>query len=264
MCGGIVHASSRQISMNSHSVAPATQERSASRLNATLIKSVPLSAGAHHLTFRVDSRETLKFLPGQSICLDVPIAGSFMPAPYSIASAPREDNCFEICIRRGGEGSAAAKLCELNEGVQVRSTQPKGGFVLKELSANTVFLAAGTGIAPIRSMLHWLLRKENGRGVSRLCLVFGARERESLFFHEEFLQLARQNPNFHYLPTLSRCKSDWNGARGYVQDHLHLLPLKPQTTHAYLCGPAAMINSVCNTLANQGWPEDRIHFERYE
>jgi len=250
--------------MNSHSVAAATQEHSASRLNATLIKSVPLAAGAHHLTFRVDSQETLKFLPGQSICLDVPVAGNLTPSPYSIASAPREDNCFEICIRRGSEGSAAARLCELNEGVQVRSTQPKGGFVLKEPLADTVFLAAGTGIAPIRSMLHWMLHRENGHGPARICLVFGAREKESLFFHQEFLHLARQNQHFHYLPTLSRGQSDWNGARGYVQDHLHVLPLNPQTTHAYLCGPAAMIDSVCKALAKKGWPEDRVHFERYE
>src|SRR5436305_4059332 len=248
--------------MNSHSVAATAQEHSRSRLNATLIKSVALSAGAHHLTFRVNSKETLKFLPGQSICLVVPIAGRFMPSPYSIASAPREDNCFEICIRRGSEGSAAARLCELNEGMQVRSYRPKGGFVLKEPSADTVFLAAGTGIAPIRSMLHWMLKTKNGSG-SRTCLIFGARERESLFFHEEFLHMARQNSNFHYLPTLSRSQPNWSGARGYVQDHLHLLPLKPETTHAYLCGPAAMINSVCKMLAEQGWPEDLVHYERY-
>lgn len=250
--------------MNLHSVASAAaREHLGSRLNATLIKSVPLSPSAHHLTFRVDSKETLKFLPGQSICLEVPIAGHFMPSPYSIASAPREDNCFEICIRRGSEGSAAARLCELNEGMQVRSTQPKGGFVLKESSADAVFLAAGTGIAPIRSMLHWMLKNKNGYRVSRTYLVFGAREIESLFFHEEFQHLARQHPHFHYLPTLSRFQSEWNGARGYVQDHLHLLPFKPETTHAYLCGPAAMISSVRKALSAQGWPEDRIHFERY-
>src|SRR2546423_5271405 len=104
--------------MNSHSVAATAQEHSRSRLNATLIKSVALSAGSHHLTFRVDSKETLKFLPGQSICLEVPIAGRFMPSPYSIASAPREYNCFEICIRRGIERSAAAWLFELNYGMQ--------------------------------------------------------------------------------------------------------------------------------------------------
>ncbi len=250
--------------MNSHSAAPAAQEHLRSRLNATLIQSVPLSARAHHLTFRVDSQETLRFLPGQSICLEVPISGRFMPSPYSIASAPREDNCFEICIRHGSEGSAAARLCELNEGVQVRSSRPKGDFVLKEYSADTAFLAAGTGIAPIRSMLHWMLKSKNGNGVSRICLIFGARERESLFFHEEFLDLARQNPNFHYLPTLSGPQSDWSGSRGYVQDHLHLLPLKPQTAHAYLCGPAAMITSVREALSAQGWPDNLVHYERYE
>src|SRR6266481_9730120 len=104
--------------MNSRSAAPAKEAHSVPLLNATLIKSVPLSASAHHLTFRVENEGPLEFLPGQSIRIEVPIEGSgiSVPFPYSIASAPREDNCFELCLRRGGKGSAAARLCELNEG----------------------------------------------------------------------------------------------------------------------------------------------------
>src|SRR5438128_7697089 len=148
--------------MNSQSAAPVKEQRSVPLLNATLIKSVPLSSSAHHLTFRVESEEMLEFLPGQSIRIEVPIQGSSMPFPYSIASAPRGDNCFELCLRRGSKGSAAARLCELNEGMQVRSTRPRGVFVLQQPVSDAVFLAAGTGIAPIRSMLHWL-QKNNDR-----------------------------------------------------------------------------------------------------
>src|SRR5947209_19350770 len=95
-------------SMNSQSAAPAKEELCAYLLNATLIKSVPLSASAHHLTFQVESQELLEFLPGQSICIEVPANGSSTPSPYSIASAPRDDNCFELCLRRGPQGSPAA------------------------------------------------------------------------------------------------------------------------------------------------------------
>jgi CDP-4-dehydro-6-deoxyglucose reductase len=265
--------------MNSQSAAPAKEELCASLLptaliNATLIKSVPLSASAHHLTFQVESEELLEFLPGQSISIEVPIHGKSTPTPYSIASAPRSDNCFELCLRRGTQGSPAARLCELEEGMQVRSTRPKGVFVLQQPAGDTVFLAAGTGIAPIRSMLHWLLKKEDRhsdsrrldsrRPESKTCLIFGARESESLFFHHEFLQLAQQHSNFHYLPTLSRPEPHWRGANGYVQDHLHRLPARPESAHAYLCGPAAMISNVREVLEQHGWPDKQVHYERHE
>jgi ferredoxin-NADP reductase len=64
-----------------------------------------------------------------------------------------------------------------------------------------VFLAAGTGIAPIRSMIHSVLR-EPGRSNARL--LFGARNKESLLFHSEFLARERKHPRFRYLPVLSR------------------------------------------------------------
>ena len=247
--------------------------------SATLIKSVPLSSSAHHLTFRVESKEMLEFLPGQSISIELPLQEGLTPSPYSIASAPREDNCFELCLRQGAKDSPAARLCELHEGVQVRSTRPKGLFVLQHPAGDSVFLAAGTGIAPIRSMLHWLFKKNDTHPDSRrrdsghpnsrhpnskTCLIFGARESQSLFFHYEFLQLARQHSNFHYLPTLSRPEPDWNGACGYVQDHLNSLPLKPDGAHAYLCGPAAMIKTVREALDQQGWPDRSVHYERDE
>jgi ferredoxin-NADP reductase len=250
--------------MNSQSAAPANEALCASLLNATLIKSVPLSSSVHHLIFRVESEEMLEFLPGQSICIEFPIQGGSSPSPYSIASAPRSDNCFELCLRRGTKGSPAARLCELNEGMRVKSTRPKGVFVLHQPAGDTVFLAAGTGIAPIRSMLHWLLKKNDRHPDAKIYLIFGARESESLLFHREFLQLAQQHSNFHYLPTLSRPEPHWNCACGYVQDHLHRLPLRPESTHAYLCGPAAMIKNVRETLDQQGWPDNLVHYERHE
>ncbi|HEV3037593.1 MAG TPA: FAD-binding oxidoreductase [Candidatus Angelobacter sp.] len=250
--------------MNSHAPAPAKEEISEQLLNATLIKSVPLSSSAHHLTFRVESEEPLEFLPGQSICLEVAAQGDSTPSPYSIASAPCGDNSFELCLRRGAKGSAAARLCDLHEGTQVRSTRPKGVFVLQQPAGDTVFLAAGTGIAPIRSMIHWLLRNTERRSEARVGLIFGARDRESLFFHHEFLELTGKHTNFHYLPTLSRPSANWHGACGYVQDHLHRLQPNPENAHAYLCGPAAMITSARQALNEQGWPEKRVHHEKHD
>jgi len=252
------------ICMSLQSAAPATEKHPVPLLDATLIQSVPLSPSAHHLTFRVENEDRLEFLPGQSIRIEVPVNGNSMQLPFSIASAPREDNCFELCLKRGSKGSPADRLCELNAGTQLRSSRPSGAFVLNEPTGDTVFLAAGTGIAPIRSMLHWLLQQRDRRHSSGVWLLFGARDNESLFFDQEFRQLAGQHSSFHYIPTLSRPYSSWNGARGYVQDHLHALSPSTSAVHAYLCGPEAMIISVRDLLQQSGWPEDLVHYERHD
>src|SRR5258708_1996637 len=140
----------------------AAKRRPAPSLDATLVTSVPLSSNAQHLIFQVNGGVTgearLDFLPGQSIRIEIPLNGRPTPFAYSIASPPSEDNRFELCLKGVSKGSPADSLRELKEGTQVRVTHPQGNFVLQHPVGDTIFLAAGTGIAPIRSMVHWLMR----------------------------------------------------------------------------------------------------------
>ena len=96
---------------------------------------------------------------------------------------------------------------------------------------------------------------------SVLCLIFGARSMESLFFHSEFLDLASRNSDFRYVPVLSRPHEAWVGASGYVQDHLDAIS-RTLDARAYLCGPLAMVETASRILLEQGWPEEMIHYER--
>ena len=255
--------------MSSQSAIPATEKRHpAPLLDATLITSVPLSSSAQHLVFQVNGGvkgdERLEFLPGQSVRIEVALNGRPTPFAYSIASPPNEENRFELCLKGVSKGSPADSLRELKEGTQVRVAHPQGNFVLQQPTGDTIFLAAGTGIAPIRSMVHWLMRSLDHHHGSRVWLFFGARNHESLFFDHEFLELARQNSNFRYVPTLSRSHSEWTGARGHVQEHFLRLAPWADPIHAYLCGPPGMVSDVRRTLAEQGWPDDLVHFDRHE
>jgi NAD(P)H-flavin reductase len=121
----------------------------------------------------------------------------------------------------------------------------------------SLFLAAGTGIAPIRSMIHSLV----GKGRHDLCLIFGARNMGSLFFHDEFLDLASRHSDFRYVPALSRPHEAWTGASGHVQHHLGSVS-RTGDARAYLCGPLAMVEAASRILVEQGWPEEMIHYER--
>jgi ferredoxin-NADP reductase len=251
--------------MSSQSALPATEKRHPAPLrDATLITSVPLSSSAQHLIFQVNGEDRLDFLPGQSVRIEVPLNGRPTPFAYSIASPPNEDNRFELCLKGVSKGSPADSLRELKEGTQVRVTHPQGNFVLQQPAGDTIFLAAGTGIAPIRSMVHWLMRSRDRHDGSRVWLFFGARNHESLFFDHEFRELAQKHSNFHYAPTLSRQDSEWRGVRGHVQEHFLRLAPWAAPIHAYLCGPPAMVSDVRGTLGEQGWPDELVHFDRHE
>jgi ferredoxin-NADP reductase len=239
------------------SAASATEKSPLCFLEATLVDSVPLSPEVRLLTLRVESGVPLAFLPGQCVRIEQEFDGKVVPLVYSIASPPRADNCLELCVKPGRKGSPADGLCSTRIGAELRISRPQGGFVMQKDGPASLFLAAGTGIAPIRSMIHSLA----ATGQHELCLIFGARSIESLFFHSEFLALASRNPDFRYVPVLSRPHEAWTGASGYVQHHLDAVSRTPDA-RAYLCGPLAMVESASRILVEQGWPEEMIHYER--
>ena len=238
------------------SAASATKGSLLSLLSATLVNSVPLSPEVRLLTLRVDCGSPLAFLPGQSVRIEQELDGKVVHLAYSIASPPRADNCFELCVKPGRKGSPADRLCSTRIGAELRISRPQGGFVVQQRGRASLFLAAGTGIAPIRSMIHSLA----GAGRPELCLIFGARSMESLFFHSEFLDLASRHSDFRYVPVLSRPHEAWTGASGYVQHHLDAVSHTPDT-QAYLCGPLAMVETASRMLVEHGWPEEMIHYE---
>jgi NAD(P)H-flavin reductase len=72
-------------------------------------------------------------------------------------------------------------------------------------------------------MLHWLFAEETRHQGKQLWLLFGNRYECDIYYHDEFLRLADQHWNFHYLPSLSRHDGRWQGLSGYVQQHVQEL-----------------------------------------
>jgi ferredoxin-NADP reductase len=241
------------------SAASATEKQSISLLPATLESSEQLSPEARLMTLRIEDDRPFNFLAGQAVRVHQQFNGHLVPLFYSIASAPCGDNRLELCVKPGRTGSPADHLCATPVGSRLRISRPQGGFVLQQSGANTLFLAAGTGIAPIRSMIHWLVGRH---AWGRIRLVFGARDAESLFFHAEFADLAARHTDFQYVPVLSRPHEAWKGASGHVQHHVGGVS-REEGTRTYLCGPPAMVESVRQSLGKRGWPEELIHYDRH-
>lgn len=239
------------------SAASATKKHLLSLLPATLVKSALLSAEARLLTLQVEDHPPLEFLPGQCIMVEQEWNGKTISLVYSIASPPDGGSRIELCVKPGREGSPASHLCALRVGSRLRISPPQGSFVLQPADTPAIFLAAGSGIAPIRSMIHWLTGRNHPHD---LYLLHGAKSADSLFFQDEFLCNAEQHKNFHYIPVLSRPNESWSGAQGYVQHHLR--DLCRESAHAYLCGPPAMVQDAVRTFEELGWPKYLIHHDR--
>ena len=112
-------------------------------------------------------------------------------------------------------------LCDMKEGEEISCQGPFGDFILRPPLRDTIFIATGTGIAPFRSMLHWLLAR-SGRAIrtSNSGWCSATAPKATFITTKNSCDLAADHANFHYLPTLSRGAPEWQGLRGYVQEHV--------------------------------------------
>ena len=234
-------------------------------LTARLRQSVPLSGLTKHLQFEIEEVPRFDFAAGQFVSMQTEYEGRQITRAYSIASAPLSDRFFDVCLNRVQDGFFSNYLCDLEEGSEVKFHGPHGYFVLKNPLRDSVFIGTGTGIAPLRGMLHHLFADPSRNEGREFWLVFGVRNRETLYYNDEFAQLERENRNFHYFPTLSRPDDLWTGARGYVQDHVREIVKDRRDMDAYICGLKNMVVANRDLLTKEkGWEKKSVLFERYD
>jgi ferredoxin-NADP reductase len=233
--------------------------------SAKLARVTPLTDFTKHLEFEMQSMPRFGFVAGQwlSVKHNLP-DGEELTRAYSIASAPSENGHFAFCLNRVQDGYMSNYLCDMKEGEEIRCQGPFGAFILRPPMRDTLFIATGTGIAPFRSMLHWLLADEERHQDKALTLLFGSRTENDIYYHREFLDLAEKHANFKYMPTLSRGDDTWQGLRGYVQTHVKELVRDRKDMHAYICGLSKMVKANRDLLQGLGWDRKSILYERYD
>jgi ferredoxin-NADP reductase len=232
---------------------------------ARLVHSRALSEFTKHLEFEMNGVPHFGLVAGQWLSFKTNKADSEeIVRAYSIASPPEDSNKFALCLNRVQDGFMSNFLCDLKEGDENSCQGPFGDFILRPPMRDTIFIATGTGIAPFRSMLHWLLGDEARHLGHQLHLIFGNRTEKDIYYHDEFLRLAEKHLNFHYLPTLSRGAPDWQGLRGYVQEHAPAIAQGRTDMHAYICGLDKMVKANRDLLKSLGWDRKSILYEKYD
>lgn len=206
---------------------------------------------------RLPPTADFQFLPGQYV--DV-IGPNGIRRSYSLANANFADKQLELHIRSVEGGAMSnywfnrAKSDDL-----LRLHGPLGTFFLREMAGiDLVFLATGTGIAPVKAMLESMTNILPAQMPRSLTVLWCGRKPEDLYF-----DVSRIPVSHTYIPVLSRPMKAWEGAKGYVQDVL--LERTSDLTNAaiYACGSDAMIHSARTRFVEAGLPAKRFYSDAF-
>lgn len=202
---------------------------------------------------------TFSYQSGQVAVIGFPDAS--LRVPYSIASAPldSEREGYLEFLTRLAEGS---RLREVRRGARLVVEGPRGTFTFppKPAEQTILFVAGGTGIAPIRSMIRQaVLSHQRGK----LRLLYSARSPDDFAYLPELRALARGGQLDLALTATREVRPRWRGDSGRLTED-HLAPLiDTSETLCFICGPAAMVDDVPRMLKNLGIDRERIRIEEW-
>lgn len=200
------------------------------------------------------------FRPGQYMFVHMDIKGEKHIKPYSIASPPSEKNFIEFCIKQVPEGPMSNYMVSLKGKESVQLQGPAGVFALQERVENDIiFAATGTGISSIRPMIETIFEKGTKHTIF---LFFGAKTADEIVYKKQFEALAKKHKNFRFIPIVSR-DPGFKGEQGHVQDIILKYVKDIKEKDIYICGVQAMVEETIKWAQENGFPKEKIHFEKY-
>jgi ferredoxin-NADP reductase len=214
--------------------------------------------------FKVPDEIPFDFKPGQFVMLHLPIDSKYKNRSYSIASPPYGNNTFELAIVLNPKGIGTPYLWEnIKVGKKIDVSKPLGKFTIQEpIEEDLCFIGTGTGIAPLRSMLHHIIDKKIPH--KNLYLIFGNRWEKDILYRKEMEEFAARDKNFHFIPVLSRDNPGWTGKKGYVHPIYEEIFADRRPATFYLCGWRDMLHEARQRIEKMGYDKKKIKFESYD
>ncbi|MBP9798371.1 hypothetical protein KBC70_04470 [Candidatus Woesebacteria bacterium] len=232
--------------------------------SATLTRKEHLAGEVWGFTFTMKDGETLEFKAGQYVLLK--INENFRQ--YSFSSSPLQKDAFDLIVEFFPGGLASTYLDALEVGQQALFKGPAGVFTLQETELDKVYLATGTGIAPVKSMIETQLTLHKN---TRAHLFFGLKLIGDMYLVDEIHALHKKYPeSFTYTLCLSREGVENKPAReniihGHIQDALELFWKNHEVSNFeyYICGSKPAVEALKEYVFQKGAYPDRIFFERF-
>lgn len=239
--------------------------------NTIFEESKRLAEGVYLFRFKLIDPKELLFSAGQYMIMEIPQPDKTVKKRFISIASPQQDSLeFEGVMKIIPGGVASTFLLGLKEGDQVHFQGPAGVFTLQNNNHRNIFIATGTGIGPIRSMIT-----SNILPVTNHSLFWGLKTLNDLYFFEELKDIAQKNPQF----SLKICLSKENALDAVIEENRKYFVLgrvtkeldnlttnyKLLTTNFefYLCGAKEVVDSLRQYLLEKGVNPENIHTERF-
>ena len=201
------------------------------------------------------------FRPGQSVMLGPPEHAARVP--YSIACSPEEaarDSTLEFLIKTDAAGRWGEDFAPLRRGALLGIRGPLGKFAFPESPRERrfMFIAGGTGIAPIRSMIRHAIA---ARVPGRMRLLYSARTPDDFAYLPELRGMARRGDIELWLTATRAMSPRWRGSKGRIVPPQLALLVDDHATLCFVCGPASMVEDIPPLLGQLGVDKSRILLE---
>ena len=214
------------------------------------------------LSLKLPANERLQFLAGQYIEF---LLKDGSRRSFSMGNPPHDDELIQLHVRRVAGGQFTEHVfTKMKERDILRFEGPLGTFFLREDSDKPiVFVASGTGFAPIKSIIEHALNK----GVTRpMTLYWGGRRPKDLYMNELPLKWAAEHPGLRYVPVISDAHPEdaWTGRTGFV--HRAVMQDFPDLSgyQVYACGVPVMVDSARRDFVQQcGLPETEFYADSF-
>lgn len=207
------------------------------------------------LTLRLPPTSKFKYLPGQYIDL---IDGEVRRS-YSIANAQSAASGIELHVRLllDGEFSDVLKHASINQLMRIEG--PKGTFFVREASNPIIFLAGGTGFAPVKAMVEGLLASNSQREV----YIYWGMPHSSAIYTDVALSWAREFQHVHFVPVISSDDLTWQGRKGFVHQAVVDDFSNLSEYHVYACGSPLMIAAAKEAFSKQGLEDAHFYSDAF-
>jgi CDP-4-dehydro-6-deoxyglucose reductase len=218
-------------------------------------KITAISPNVIELQLRIPPNASLHYLSGQYINI---IRGDYKRS-YSIAN--RNSNTNLVLFIKNYQGGKFSNYlfneAKINDLLRIEG--PIGTFFYRKThKKNIIFLATGTGIAPVKAILEQMDENNIDLIDKNIYLFFGGRTEEDLFWKPDF-----RNIKVHFIPVLSRSNANWIGEKGYVQDRILTQKIDLTDSVLYACGSENMIKDSRVLLTANGLSEDAFYSDAF-
>lgn len=208
-------------------------------------------------TFRVEAPEGGKLFehkPGQCAMLCVPGVGEAM---FSITSSPTNKLYQEFSIKKCGVLTDYLHDLKVGDEIMVRGPYGNNFPVDTELKGkNLLFVAGGIGLAPLRSVINYVLDNRDDYGT--VDIVYGSRSADDLVQLKEIQDVWMKAKDTNVYLTIDRPQDGWDGHVGFVPSYLKELEMKTDKT-VLVCGPPIMIKFVLGALGEMGFTKTQAY-----